>query len=189
MLWLYLLGTVTILVIALRRVLRRQTPLIDEIYSTRVAIKHVHSGVAFVQADGKIGFGNESLAELTANRVDELINRDWYSLFPASEHNRIREAYTQMLLSGIASMDTVTERSGGGHNVAVNLRLVSVNDGKARLVGHHALLHDISRERELEKQLRQLSQAVGVSGSPTAEAKPQTPETTNDPRPAGSVLN
>ena len=188
MLWLYLLGAVTALVIALRRVLRRQTPLREEIYATRVAIKHVHSGVAFVQADGKIGFGNESLAELTSNRADDLINRDWYSLFPASEHERIREAYTQMLLSGIASLDTVTERSGGGRNVAVNLRLVSVNDGKARLVGHHALLHDISRERELEKQLRQLSQAVGASDSAAAQPEAK-PEAKHDPRPAGTVLN
>jgi uncharacterized protein (DUF1501 family) len=38
MLWLYLLFAVTILVIVLRRVLRRQTPLTDELYSKKVAI-------------------------------------------------------------------------------------------------------------------------------------------------------
>ena len=167
MLWLYLLGAVTILVIALRRVLRRQRPLYHEIYSTRVAIKHVHSGVAFVQADGKIGFGNESLGYLTGIRSDELSLRDWYTLFPASEHDRVREAYAQMLLAGIASVDTIVEHFDGGSAEAVNLRLVAIHDRKARFVGHHVLLHDVSRERALEAQLRQLSQAVaGESGAP-----------------------
>ena len=55
MLWLYLLGAVTGLSIALRRVLRRQKPLNDELYSTKVAVNHVQSGVAWVRADGKIG--------------------------------------------------------------------------------------------------------------------------------------
>ena len=165
MLWLYLLGAVTFLIIVLRRVLRRQKPLSDELYSTRVAIKHVHSGVAWVQQDGKIGFANESLADLTGVRADDTAKRDWYTLFPSAEHNRVREAHTQMLLSGIASLDTLLER-GGGRTDAVNLRLVAVHDHKARLVGHHALIHDLSREKALESQLRQLSHAVGASESP-----------------------
>ena len=173
MLWLYLLGAVTFLIIVLRRVLRRQKPLSDELYSTRVAIKHVHSGVAWVKQDGRIGFANESLAELTTVRADDLAGSDWYTLFPAAEHVRIREAHTQMLLSGIASLDTVVER-GGDRTDAVNLRLVAVHDHKARLVGHHALIHDISRERALESQLRQLSRVTGTSDPlPPAAAQVQ----------------
>jgi PAS domain S-box-containing protein len=165
MLWLYLLGAVTFLVIALRRVLRRQRPLYDELYSTRVAIKHVHSGVAFVKANGAIGSVNASLADLLAAKPEELAGREWYVLFPAHEHERVREAYTQMLLSGIASLDTVVERTGG-HCEPVNLRLVAVNDHKARLVGHHALIHDVSRERSLEEQLRRLGQSIGEAAKP-----------------------
>ena len=74
------------------------------------------------------------------------------------------------------------ERSAGGSPISVNLRLVAVHDGKARFVGHHALLHDISRERDLEKQLRQLSEAVGATESPASDA----PEPA---KPAGTVLN
>jgi PAS domain S-box-containing protein len=170
MLWLYLLGAVTALIIVLRRVLRRQKPLSDELYSTRVAIKHVHSGVAWVQQNGLIGFANESLAELTGVRADDLAKRDWYSLFPATEHERVREAHTQMLLAGIASLDTKIER-GGGRTDSVNLRLVAVHDHKLRLVGHHVLIHDLSRQRALEDQLHQLSRAVGQN-EPVAAPEP-----------------
>ena len=65
-LWLYLLGAVTVLVIALRRVLRRQAPLSDELYSKQVAIDHVHSGVAWVRADGTVGSVNPALARILA---------------------------------------------------------------------------------------------------------------------------
>ncbi len=47
----------------LRRVLRRQAPLSDELYSKQVAIDHVHSGVAWVRADGTLGSVNPALAE------------------------------------------------------------------------------------------------------------------------------
>ena len=161
MLWLYLLGAVTFLIIVLRRVLRRQKPLSDELYSTRVAIKHVHSGVAWVPQAGLIGFANESLANLTNVPAEQLAGRDWYTLFTEAERERVREAHTQMLLSGIASMDTQIERAGGGPTEVVNLRLVAVHDHKARLVGHHVLVHDVSRVRDLESQLRRLSEAIG----------------------------
>ena len=163
MFWLYLLGIVTFLIIALRRVLRRQKPLNDELYSTRVAIKHVHSGVAWVPQDGLIGSVNESLARLTASGTAALAGQDWYGLFPEAERARVREAYTQMLLGGIASLGTAITRAGSGQPHAVNLRLVPVHDHRARLVGHHVLIHDLSRERALEDQLHQLSNAIGRS--------------------------
>jgi hypothetical protein len=62
MLWLYLLGAVTVLVIALRRVMQRQMPLSDELYSTKVAFDHLQSGVAWVRGDGTLGTVNSSLA-------------------------------------------------------------------------------------------------------------------------------
>ena len=53
-LWFYLLGLSVLLVIALRRVLARQAPLSDELYSKTVAIEHVQSGVAWIRADGSM---------------------------------------------------------------------------------------------------------------------------------------
>jgi hypothetical protein len=61
--WLLFLGLATGLVIKLRRVLRRLSPLNDELHSRQVAIAHVQSGVAWVRGDQTFGSVNQSFAE------------------------------------------------------------------------------------------------------------------------------
>lgn len=163
MLWLYLLGAVTFLVIALRRVLRRQKPLSDELYSSKVAIEHVHSGVGYVKADGNFGFVNQSLADSLRARPNDLVGHEWYMMFPQRERSRVKDAYTQMLLQGIASLDTTMERSDGTL-ASVHLRLVTTHDHKMRFLGHHCLVLDFSREHDLEAEIERLKseQPVGV---------------------------
>ena len=81
MFWLYLLGLVTALTIALRRVLRRQRPLNDELYAKQVAIDRVKSGVAWVRADGTIGSVNPALATILNVAAADLIGRPWVEVF------------------------------------------------------------------------------------------------------------
>jgi PAS domain S-box-containing protein len=155
-LWLYLLGAVTVLVIALRRVLRRQAPLSDELYSKQVAIDHVHSGVAWVRADGTVGSVNPALAQSLRAIPAELVGRDWHTLFPESERDEVQEAYSQALLRGKISREATALRVD--NTVApVNLMLVTIHDHKSRFVGHYCLIEDRTRETELEEQLRKLT--------------------------------
>ncbi len=174
MLWLYLLAAVTVLVISLRRVVQRQKPLNDELYSSKVAVEHVHSGVGWVRGDGVLGSVNQSLADSIGAKPGELLDHEWYLMFPRQERARVKEAYTSMLLSGIATLETLIER-GDGAQRPVNLRLVAVHDHKMRLVGHHCMIQDESRARSLEQQVLDLSQALSQAGfelEPTADQKP-----------------
>ena len=155
MLWLYLLGAVTFLIIALRRVLRRQRPLSDELFTTKIAIEHVHSGAAFVRADGKIGSVNQSLADSLQVKPDGMVGREWYTIFPASAREAVRETYAQMLIQGIATLETSIERADGSRD-AVHVRLVTANDRKMRLLGHHCLVDDVSHVRKLEARVKEL---------------------------------
>lgn len=163
MLWLYLLAAVTVLVISLRRVVQRQAPLSDELYSSKVAVEHVHSGVGWVRGDGMVGSVNQSLSDSIGAKPGELLDHDWYLMFPRQERSRVKDAYTTMLLSGIASVDTLIER-GDGTQRPVNLRLVAVHDHKMRLVGHHCMVHDESHERSLQRQIQDLSEALADAG-------------------------
>lgn len=163
MLWLYLLAAVTVLVIALRRVLRQQAPLNDQLYLSKVAVEHVHSGVGWVREDGILGSVNQSLSDSLAAKPGDLIGHDWFLMFPRQERTKVREAHTAMLLAGIASIDTAIER-GDGALRPVNLRLVAVHDHKMRLVGHHCMIHDESKARSLEQQVRDLSDALTQAG-------------------------
>ena len=168
MLWLYLLGAVTVLVIALRRVLSRQKPLDDELYAKKVAIDHVQSGVAWVRANGTIGFLNPSLAGTLAVKHGELEGHDWLMLFPQKERAKVREAYSQALLLGIATIDAHVERNDGSL-AWLNLMLVAVHDHKMRFVGHHVLTLDRTRERALEEKVGELTKALARSEA--AEAR------------------
>lgn len=153
MLWLYLLGLVTLLTIALRRVLRRLKPLDDELYSKTVAIDHVQSGVAWVRADGTFGSVNQSFARTFNFAPRELIGQEWYKMFPPDLHDRIRNHYSEMLLMGTISFDAPGTRADGSP-LWLNVRLVPVHDHHMRFAGHHCLVDDRTRVRELEEQLR-----------------------------------
>jgi len=156
MLWLYLLGVVTFLIIVLRRVLHRLTPLNDELYSKAVAIDHVFTGVAWVGKDGKLGAVNAALARALEAEPGDLIRHDWYDIFAPDEHAQVREAYRQMLLAGKASFEARGLRSSGTL-ACFEVLLVAVHDHKMRFVGHHCMVQDRTYERELEERLAQFS--------------------------------
>ncbi len=158
MLWLILLGVAVVLTIALRRVLHRQTPLSDELYSKTVAVDHVQSGVAWVRADGTYGSVNPSFAKTFGLQPKDFIGREWYKLFAADEHARIRDAYSQMMLMGMMAFEAKGERAGG-KTLWLDLRLVAVHDHNMRFVGHHCLIEDKTHERELEQTVRALKEA------------------------------
>jgi PAS domain S-box-containing protein len=160
MFWLYLLAAITVLVIALRRLMRRLKPLDDQLYSSKVAIDHVHSGVAWVRADGTIGSMNPSLVGSLGINRGELDGKDWLLMFPQAERANVREAHSQMLLLGIASMDIFVERPDGAQ-AWLSMAMVAVHDHRARYVGHHCLTVDRSREKELEDHVRELTSALG----------------------------
>jgi PAS domain S-box-containing protein len=155
-LWLYLLAAVTVLVIALRRVLHRQIPLSDEIYAKQVAIDHVHSGVAWVRSDGTVGSINPALAKTLGLLPKELLGREWDTFFPLRDRPKLQDAYRQALLMGKTSLVTQAERPDGSL-AHVKVLLVTIHDHKSRLVGHYCLMEDRTRELELEDQLQKLS--------------------------------
>lgn len=159
MLWLYLLGAVTVLCIALRRVIHRQTPLSDELYSTKVAFDHLQSGVAWVRGDGTLGTINSSLAKTLSCEPTALIGRDWLDIFPKPEHDRVKEAYSRMLLLGLTEVETYGQRSDGTF-AWLSVQLVSVHDHKMRFVGHHCLVLDSTRTHLLEERIKALQERL-----------------------------
>ncbi len=171
-LWLYLLGAVTVLVIVLRRVLRRQAPLNDELYSKQVAIDHVHSGVAWVRADGTLGSVNPALAESLRTTPRELVGRAWQTLFPEKDRPGIQEAYGQALLSGRVSLQGSALRLDGSA-APVNLVLVTIHDHKARLIGHYCLVEDRTRDARAGRGDAEIN--LGSSGG-VAPSRPTSPK-------------
>ena len=146
-LWLILLAVAVGLGIALRRVLRRQSPLNDELYSQQVAVAHVQSGVAWIRADLTFGSVNQSFADTFKILPRDFTGREWYKIFGPDDHTRIRESYAEMMLRGVTSFEAEGERSDGSL-AWLRVRLVAVHDSHLRFVGHQCMIDDKTRERE-----------------------------------------
>jgi PAS domain S-box-containing protein len=159
MFWLYLLGAVTVLIIALRRVLRRQRPLSEQLYWTKVDYDHMQSGVAWVRVDGTMQSANSSLAATLSADSGKLLEHDWLELFPEHERERVRECYSQMLLRGMIEFDAYGQR-GDGSYAWLNVVLIAVHDSKMRFVGHHCLVLDATHTRILEDRVKQMEERV-----------------------------
>jgi PAS domain S-box-containing protein len=159
MVWLIILGVATCLLIALRRVRRRQAPLDDELYSKRVAVDHMQSGVAWVRADGKFGTVNQSFAKTFKIAQGEFAGREWLTMFGAADQPRVHESHSQMMLMGVTSLEAAGKRSDGSL-AWLNVRLVAVHDGQMRLVGHHCMIEDKTHERDLEQRLQAMEESA-----------------------------
>jgi PAS domain S-box-containing protein len=146
MLWVYLLGIVTVLAIVVRRLLLKQKPLDDEVYSYRLAIDHVSSGVAWVDANGQLHSVNPALAEMLSTTQQELAQKHWLQMFPVEERPALEDKFSQMLLAGRASLEAPT-RDSDGRETLRSVLIVAVHDHKMRFVGHHCII-----ERILEDQ-------------------------------------
>ena len=165
MFWLALLATATILTIALRRVIARQLPMSDEAFSRAVAFEHVHSGIAWIQADGKVGSMNASMAGILVIEQKDLIGRDWYEMFASEDCAKLEGAYSTMLLAG---KETIAINGRNAFRPAdlsprepdLDLLMVAVHDHKMRFIGHHCLVADRRRERALQAQLSDLRQRL-----------------------------
>jgi PAS domain S-box-containing protein len=168
-LWLYLLALVTFLTIVLRRVMRRQIPLSDQLHVKSVAIEYVQSGVAWVRLDGAIGSINASFATTLNALPRDLIGRNWYEIFSQQDRIRMQEAFSQMLLLGKANLEVHAKRADGTY-AGLEVLLVAQHDHKSRFIGHHCLVADRTRERLLEEQLRELAQNAEQQPSATTAA-------------------
>jgi PAS domain S-box-containing protein len=173
MLWLYLLGIVTVLGIVVRRLLQRQNPLNDEVYSWRVAIDHLNCGVAWIPAGGNLQAVNPALTQMVGAAAEDLAGRPWLGLFAESDRPRVEQVYSQMLLAGRASMNVATVDTGGVET-AHDVRLVAVHDHKMRFMGHHCIIEripDQGREGSRQRSVRRIRENLDAPRSQVSRAQ------------------
>jgi PAS domain S-box-containing protein len=125
-------------------------------------IDQIHTGVAWVRNDETLGWLNTALAESLQIPPQGLIGREWYELFDSDERARLREDYRQMLSSGKLQLKTRGLRADGTV-VWFDVELLPIHDRKKRYAGHHCLVKDVTRERELEQELEHLRERVSTA--------------------------
>jgi PAS domain-containing protein len=105
-----------------------------------------------VTDSGRIGYLNPALARMLEVAPEQLKGRSWYDMFAPGERSRVQDAYSQMLLAGMATLDARIVDSGGTVKLR-SLLMVAVHDHKMRLAGHHCILHECAAEERSEKEL------------------------------------
>jgi len=181
-LWLILLGVATVLTIALRRVRGRQAPLNDELYAKRVAVDYVLSGVAWVGADGIIASVNDCFVKTFRGAAADLAGREWYRVFRAEDERHVRDQYSQLMLRGVVDFEADGER--GDRSLAhLRVRMVAVHDGQMRFAGHHLLIEDKTRERELERRVSEFEGRYRAAGQNVINALQNAKRATEEPAP------
>ena len=128
-----------VLVIALRRVMHRQIPLNDEIYSKQVAIDHVHSCVAWVRSDGLIGSVNPALAKTVRMLPRELVGQHWEILFPENGVGHATRSLPAGVTDGKTTLVTQAQRPDG---TLAQVQVAAGDDSRSQVAAGGTLLPD-----------------------------------------------
>ncbi len=158
------------LTIVVRRLLRRQQPLIDELYAKRIAIDQMSSGVAWIPSNGSVHSVNRALARMLGATAEQLAGRNWLQMFAESERPRAQQVYTETLLAARGSFHTLTIDVNGVETPR-EVRMAAAYDHKMRLMGHHCIIEPEGPEASRQKALRSIRANLKAARSPAPKAQ------------------
>jgi len=125
---------------------------------TRLAsvAEHCPDAIVCTDMDGRITSWNHGAERLFGYIRETVLGRDIDVLIPDdlkdSYHDTMKAKMFEKGL--IESIETVRLHSDGTH-IPVHLAVANTPDADGRIVGRAVVLHDITKRRELEEQLRQ----------------------------------
>ena len=130
---------------------------------TRLALvaEHCPDAIVCTDMDGRITSWNHGAERLFGYIRENVLNRSIDILIPDDLKDSYHETMkAKMFEKGlIESIETVRLHADGTH-IPVHLAVANIPDAQGEIVGRACVLHDISKRRELEEQLRQY--AVGL---------------------------
>ena len=99
-----------------------------------MAIEHVQSGITSGRPEGEIRTINPAFAEILIGHAKDYLGTSWYDLFAPQERERLKEAYSQMLLLGKTDLQAFGKRANGTF-AGLEVRLVAEHDHQMHFVG------------------------------------------------------
>ncbi len=115
-----------------------------------------------LNADGRVIYSNRPLLSATGWRHHELTGKDWFDIMiPAAQREPLRESFNAVMAGQVPLQTTeytIVTRTGEERLVSWNNIISFCPNGKVRTLT--SIGHDITEQRETEKQLHKLSRAV-----------------------------
>ena len=113
--------------------------------------------------DGRITYCNDYLLRLTGWARDELLGRDWFALFVASEPDRVKVTFLELLTNGKSTghfENEIVTRTGERRLIRWSNTVLYSTAGE--VTGTASIGEDITDYKEAEKKIRRLNRVYAV---------------------------
>lgn len=126
------------------------------------AVEHAADAVIITDTQGVIQYVNPAFEQILGYRRDEVIGRDPSLLKSGRYDSALYQKLWQTIGSGRVWKGLFTDRRKDGTLVELNTAISPIRDQAGQIVGYVAVSHDVTREVELEDQLRQAQKMEAI---------------------------
>lgn len=126
--------------------------------------------IAFIKdAEGRYVYGNRAWAQQFSRRPEDLINRTDFDLWPRESAEIFRESDSAAMNSTtpVETLETAADAQGHPHSWWL-IKFPLADDGGSPLLG--ALLLDVTRQREVERELAEQRERLRITLSSIGDA-------------------
>jgi diguanylate cyclase (GGDEF)-like protein/PAS domain S-box-containing protein len=166
----YLSDEMTDIIGAAKTDISKQRQLQDNMHLALKVFAHAHENVAVTDSEMKILWVNEAFCSTTGYAADEVLGEDLGAWLQADlcETLNLAEALINSEDKGCLRFEVQsTRKSGEKFEQSVTLTRIYANDGAVK--NHVFLSCDVTRQKEHEKKLRQVSDYDPLTGLPNSE--------------------
>ena len=142
-------------------------------------------GVGITDLNENLIFVNDAFANILGYELEELRGMNVLDLVPEEEHDKLSRETTDRA-TGISSAYELNMTRKNGQPIVVRVSAVPRKDEKNNVIGTIAVVIDITKEKQVEQELRKLSRAV--EQSPTSVVITDSEGTIEYVNPKFSVL-
>ncbi len=136
----------------------------------RRIVETTDEGVLVADAGGRVTFANSRLSEMLGRSVDDLQGRRVADLVPPEDRDTVAEQLLAADRHGNREQYELRLRRADGRDLWVRVSASPLPDDSGAVVGRLAMLADVTEQRSLEHQVRQVQKldAVGQLASGVA---------------------
>ena len=142
-------------------------------------------GVGITDLNENLVFVNDAFANILGYELDELRGKNVLDLVPEDEYDKLRRETTDRTM-GVSSAYELSMTRKDGQPIVVRVSAVPRKDENNNVIGTIAVVIDVTKEKQVEQELRKLSRAI--EQSPTSVVITDSEGTIEYVNPKFSVL-
>ncbi|HTV49377.1 MAG TPA: EAL domain-containing protein [Phycisphaerae bacterium] len=152
-----------------QRTLKERERALDELHAYQTALNH-HAIIAVTDAEGRITQTNEAFRQVSKFSEQEIIGQNHHLVDPRFHTKNFWNEMWQTISSGTIWHGEVCERAKDGSQYWVTKTVLPVLDEKGRPNSFISIATDITKQKQLETELRIAARTDKLTGLPNRAA-------------------